>query len=59
MPNELSFAAVRRFCATEPALDPGVRYYLARYIANHPTEEIPLDVREQAFRWVEPANSRC
>ena len=58
IPNEFAFTAVRRFCAAEPDLNPDVRFYLARYIANHPaSEEIPADVRAQAFRWVERANS--
>ena len=56
--NEVSFAAVRRFCAAEPDLNPDVRFYLARYVANHPaSEDIPADTRAEAFRWVEHANN--
>jgi hypothetical protein len=59
VPSELSFAAVRRFCAEEPKLNPDVRFYLARYVANHPAiDGIPEDVRAEAFRWVERANNR-
>jgi hypothetical protein len=54
IPNELSFAAVQQFCAAEPDLDPDVRFYLARYVANHPTTgAIPAEVRAQAVQWVE------
>jgi hypothetical protein len=57
IPNEWAVAAVRRFCAAEPNLHPDVRFYLARYVANHPTTgAIPSDVRAQALRWVEQAN---
>jgi hypothetical protein len=46
LPSELSFAAVRRFCSVEPDLDPDARFYLARYVANHPaTEQIPAEAR--------------
>jgi len=48
--SEQSVAAVRRFCQTEPDLDPTARYYLAGFVAFNPDREIPADLRSQIMQ---------
>jgi len=51
IPDESSFAAVRRLCEAEPDLNSAVLFHLADYVAHHPaSNEIPREIREAAAR---------